>query len=104
MNRTLPGFTADRSLYTPRVAYRSSADWSSSDGAAVMPAQFEPCLPIESECSACVAIGPAAFGRGRRFCTHKSCRQTLSGGCICKVIAKGFESCYVSRPVLTTLS
>ena len=108
-NRTMPGFTADRSLYTPAIAYRSPAGWSPGDHGGVVPAQqfgvggFD-CPPIRETCSACIPIGPAIFGRGRRFCQRSWCSPTATGGCRCSTPTKGFESCYVPYPVVTTMS
>lgn len=105
-NTSLPGFTADRALYRSAASYRAASTSPSGDAAAVVPAQqfgVEFCPPIRSQCSACIPIGPAAFGRGRRFCQRFSCRPTIGGGCRCSVLSKGFESCYVPYPDVATL-
>lgn len=99
---SLPGFTADRALYRSTASYRGASVPDAGDAAAVVPAQFEFCPPIRSQCSACIPIGPAAFGRGRRFCQHYSCRPTFGGGCRCSLLSKGFESCYVPYPDVKT--
>ena len=108
MNKSaLPGFTADRALYRSAVSYRSVSGSSSGDVGTVVPAQqfgvggFD-CPPIRETCSACIPIGPAAFGRGRRFCQRSFCTPTGIGGCRCSSPTKGFESCYVPYPDIQT--
>jgi len=111
--RTMPGFTADRSLYPPKIAYRSAPGRSPGGDIAVLPAQQFgvgggggggglDCLPIRETCSACIPIGPSAFGRGRRFCQRSFCSPTAFGGCRCSSPTKGFESCFVPRPDVVT--
>lgn len=60
----------------------------------------EPCLS-SSQCSACVPTGPSIFSPGRQFCIDSICSPGFGGRCDCLVF-KGFRSCRVPRPVLTT--
>lgn len=59
-----------------------------------------PCLS-SSQCSACIPSGPSIFSPGRQFCIDSFCSPGFGGSCRCRVF-KGFRSCQVPRPVLTT--
>jgi hypothetical protein len=88
---SMPGFTAERSLDASTGSYRSTAARQRRSGASVEPAQF--CPPIRQQCSECIPTGPAIFSRGRQFCQTFTCRQTISGGCSCRLLSKGFVGC-----------
>jgi hypothetical protein len=62
-----------------------------------------PCLDSLT-CSACIPTGPSILGPGRQFCIYTSCSPTFGGGCRCQVVFKGFLSCRLPNPVLTTSS
>ena len=109
----LPGFTAETSLYSSTVTYRSLSAGAGIGSTAVIPALIggsvggfgggagigpvEPCFG-SSTCSACVPTGPSIFSPGRQFCTITDCRPTINGGCRCRVIHKGFVACRLPRP------
>ena len=89
---SMPGFTAERSLYASAESYRSTAAGPRRDGAGVIPAQGV-CLPLQQTCGACIPQGPSIFSPGRQFCQTFTCRPTFSGGCQCRLFSKGFQSC-----------
>ena len=88
---TMPGFTAETSVYTSAASYRSMPAGLQGEGTAIIPAQFA-CTDFE-QCSACIPVGPSIFSRGRQFCRFFTCRPTFSGGCRCRERFKGFVSC-----------
>ena len=93
MERTsgMPGFNAESSLYTSAGHYWSMRAGLQGKGTTIVPAQG-PCLDYE-QCSDCFALGPSIFSPGRKFCQYYSCRPTLSGGCRCQLLFRGFVSC-----------
>jgi hypothetical protein len=60
----------------------------------------EPCLNSHV-CTKCIPSGPSIFSPGRQFCTDSFCSATFGGKCQCTVF-KGFRSCTLPTPVLTT--
>ncbi len=93
---TIPGFTAEASVYTSAVSYRSMPSGLEVEGTAVTLAQGA-CVPISQTCSACIPSGPSIFSPGRQFCQIFSCRPTLGGGCRCSLVFKGFVACRVDH-------
>jgi hypothetical protein len=97
----IPGFTAETSVYTSAVCYRSMPAVPQGAGIAVISTQFGCFRP--SQCSACIPLGPSIFSPGHQFCIDYSCRYTPSGGCVCRQSSKGFRPCQPPVPeVLTT--
>ena len=93
----MPGFTAETSIYTSTVCYRSMPAGPQGEGTPVIPAQFD-CPGLQKECTACLPLGPSIFSPGRQFCTIKTCRPTFRGGCRCQVFFKGFLPCQLPVP------
>lgn len=91
----MPGFTAETSIYTSPVSYRSMPAGRQGEGTAVIPAiggiHF-PCFG-SSNCGACIPSGPTIFSPGRQFCINTDCQPTIHGGCKCRVTFKGFVPC-----------
>jgi hypothetical protein len=88
----MPGFTADNSLYASAESYRSMTGVRQGGGGAVIPAQAD-CLGFQQTCSACIPTGPSIFSPGRQFCQTFTCQRTISGGCRCRLLSKGFVRC-----------
>jgi hypothetical protein len=99
----MPGFTAETSVYASGVCYRSFSSGPRSAGEAVIPSQVD-CLGFQQKCSECIPVGPSIFSPGRQFCQFFTCQPTISGGCRCRLLSKGFVSCSPAFPggVLTT--
>lgn len=97
MNTTnMPGFTAETSVYTSSVCYRSMPAGPQGEGPAIIPAQFD-CFGSH-KCTPCIPLGPSIFSPGRQFCIDTSCQPTFGGGCRCHVLFKGFVPCRPSGP------
>ena len=107
----LPGFTADVSLYTSTQHLMSTHTVPSKELSGIYPAALgdgggidggfdtEPCLSSR-QCSACIPTGTSIFSPGRQFCINSICTPRFNG-CSCQVF-KGWVSCQLPRPVLTT--
>ena len=111
---TLPGFTAETSIYNSTVTYRTLSGGAGAGSTAVTAALIgggtvgglggggvigpvEPCFGTH-QCSACIPTGPAIFGPGRQFCIITDCSPGIGGGCRCRLIFKGFLGCRVPFP------
>ena len=107
----LPGFTAETSLYSSTVTYRSFSAGAGTGSTSVVPALvgggtvgglggggvIGPCFGSR-QCSECIPTGPSIFSPGRQFCIITDCSPTIGGGCRCRLIFKGFLACTVPRP------
>lgn len=104
----MPGFTAERSIHTSPGFYWSSSQGEgtavvrmqlSNIGGGTEPSEFG-CFG-STECSECIPLGPSIFSPGRQFCTITDCRPTITGGCRCRVLFKGFRRCQPRVPNTT---